>query len=322
MHIIIQEDKEMNKYQIQVDNPQTGCWNWITTYANTDSEALLYVNKIISSEIKWDGYYASSIFTKQNDIACSTTISNGIIFPDNLEEDIQMAFFKVNWNNYTEQLAAIASPEVWSNNTYPNNGILANYMIHTYEKLRAEKNIVTTKEYGLFNTGLFTKFYEPIYAYATEQSPISFITDYDLGSLGIKERPERANYFEQPDLLLFDWHYQINIQYKHILEDKENQKRMPQNILESGNIITLLNGAIDTMKKRVSSNYKLAIPQYFGKQVQLLLPLCLNSDDKPDLALAVTRKNGYYQGHTCLTLDMAYNNARLIAKPESNWLSQ
>ncbi|MCI8485491.1 MAG: DUF3825 domain-containing protein, partial [Lachnospiraceae bacterium] len=24
---------------------------------------------------------------------------------------------------------------------------------------------------------------------------------------------------------------------------------------------------------------------------------------------------------TCITLDMAYNNARLIAKPESNWLS-
>ncbi|WP_374047970.1 DUF3825 domain-containing protein [uncultured Thomasclavelia sp.] len=23
---------------------------------------------------------------------------------------------------------------------------------------------------------------------------------------------------------------------------------------------------------------------------------------------------------TCLTLDMAYNNTRLIAKPESNWL--
>ena len=32
-------------------------------------------------------------------------------------------------------------------------------------------------------------------------------------------------------------------------------------------------------------------------------------------------KNGYYQGHTCITLDMAYNNARIIAKPESNWLT-
>ena len=46
------------------------------------------------------------------------------------------------------------------------------------------------------------------------------------------------------------------------------------------------------------------------------------SDDKPDVAIAVTKKDNFYQGHTCITLDMAYNNARLIAKPESNWLSQ
>lgn len=45
------------------------------------------------------------------------------------------------------------------------------------------------------------------------------------------------------------------------------------------------------------------------------------SDNKPDIAIAVTKKENSYQGHTCLTLDMAYNNARLIAKPESNWLS-
>ena len=75
-------------------------------------------------------------------------------------------------------------------------------------------------------------------------------------------------------------------------------------------------------QQRVSANYKLAIPQYYEGKIQLLLPLCLMSDNKPDIAIAVTKKNGCYQGHTCLTLDMAYNNARLIAKPESNWLSQ
>lgn len=55
----------------------------------------------------------------------------------------------------------------------------------------------------------------------------------------------------------------------------------------------------------------------------MLLPLCLlNPNIPPDLALVVTKnsKGNYYQGHTCLTMEMAYNNARLIAKPESNWL--
>ena len=45
------------------------------------------------------------------------------------------------------------------------------------------------------------------------------------------------------------------------------------------------------------------------------------SDNKADVAIAVTKKDNCYQGHTCLTLDMAYNNARLIAKPENNWLT-
>ena len=75
------------------------------------------------------------------------------------------------------------------------------------------------------------------------------------------------------------------------------------------------------MKKKVSANYKLAIPQYYEGKIQLLLPLCLEDDETPSLALTVTKVGNFYQGHTCLTLDMAYNNARLIAKPESNWLS-
>ena len=232
-----------------------------------------------------------------------------------------IAYFKVNWNNYTEQLSQIASPENWSNNTYQNNGILANYIVKTYDKLVSEKKIVIGQNHALFNTGLFTKYYEPIYAYQSG-TEISFLTAYELSNIGISDRPERANYFEKPELLLFDWHYPIDVYYKHILDDERNKSRLPKEFLNSNNMVNILNGAIDTMKKRISSNYKLAIPQYYEGKIQLLLPLCLMSDNKPDVAIAVTKKETCYQGHTCLTLDMAYNNARLIAKPESNWLSQ
>ena len=168
---------------------------------------------------------------------------------------------------------------------------------------------------------MFTKYYEPIYAYQSG-TEISFLTAYELSNIGISDRPERANYFEKPELLLFDWHYPIDVYYKHILDDERNKSRLPKEFLNSNNMVNILNGAIDTMKKRISSNYKLAIPQYYEGKIQLLLPLCLMSDNKPDVAIAVTKKETCYQGHTCLTLDMAYNNARLIAKPESNWLSQ
>ena len=231
-----------------------------------------------------------------------------------------MAYFKVNWKNYTEQLSKKAETENWSNKTYPNNGILTNYIVKTYDKLTDEKKIVIGQNYALFNTGLFTKYYEPIYAYQSG-TDISFLTAYELGGIGITERPERANYFENPELLLFDWHYAIDVHYPHILEDKENQKRIPKEVLESKNIVNILDGAINKMKKKVSANYKLAIPQYYEGKIQLLLPLCLEDDNVPDLALVVTKTDNLYRGHTCLTLDMAYNNARLIAKPENNWLT-
>lgn len=232
-----------------------------------------------------------------------------------------MAYFKINWNNYTEDLAQIADEECWSNSTYPNNGILANYLVKTYDKLTSEKKIVIGKDYALFNTGLFNKYFDAIYAYQSEKT-ISFLTAYELSSLGIVRRAERANYFEDPSLLLFDWHYLIDVHYKHILDDERNKSRLPKEFLNSNNKINIINGALDTMKKKISANYKLAIPQYYEGTIQLLLPLCLMSDDKPDVAIAVTKKNSCYQGHTCLTLDMAYNNARLIAKPEGNWLVQ
>ena len=54
--------------------------------------------------------------------------------------------------------------------------------------------------------------------------------------------------------------------------------------------------------------------------IQLLLPLCLNQPDRADLALVVDKVGNSYRGNTVLTLDMAYRNARLITRPDSDWL--
>lgn len=51
------------------------------------------------------------------------------------------------------------------------------------------------------------------------------------------------------------------------------------------------------------------------------LPLCLTGD-KPELALTIQREDGFYAARTCLTLDMAYNNARLICRPETSWIKR
>lgn len=232
-------------------------------------------------------------------------------------------------NQRYEELADI-SKEEWSMPGKNDKSILKNYLKYTYKKLEEESKVINTDSYGIFNTGLFTEYYEPIFAYSEVNKAggnqkyylKGFMTPYDLGEKGIDNLPERANYFEYPELLVFDAKCLINVQYKHILSDEENLKRMPANIKSFKNLQHILCGAIEAMKKKVSANYKIAVPQYFNGKIQLLLPLCLVDSDVPDLALVVTKNQAgnYYQGHTCLTLEMAYNNARLIAKPDSNWL--
>ena len=89
-----------------------------------------------------------------------------------------------------------------------------------------------------------------------------------------------------------------------------------------GELRRQLVGSIDEVRKRVRTNYKIAVPQYYDGKIQLLLPLCLTAGSpNPDLALVVHKLNdNTYTARTCLTLKMAYNNARLIVKPQSNWL--
>ena len=85
---------------------------------------------------------------------------------------------------------------------------------------------------------------------------------------------------------------------------------------------TRFNEAIDLAVKKVSWNYKTAIPMYWptNKRIQLLLPLCLDSEDRVDVALVTNKAKEGYTGDTILTLNMAYTKARLVCKPDSDWL--
>lgn len=82
--------------------------------------------------------------------------------------------------------------------------------------------------------------------------------------------------------------------------------------------------AVDVARRRVRWNFKTAIPCYYPRAdaMSLLLPLCLTSDDAADAALVVQLSpSGSYQGQTILTMRQAYMNARLICRPDSDWLT-
>lgn len=85
-----------------------------------------------------------------------------------------------------------------------------------------------------------------------------------------------------------------------------------------------LNDAIELAQKRAQWNYRTAVPAYYPTKgtMTLLLPLDLTDDERPDVALvSELMPTGVYVGHTILTMRMAYNNARLVSRPDSDWLN-
>ena len=85
-----------------------------------------------------------------------------------------------------------------------------------------------------------------------------------------------------------------------------------------------LKSVVDLSVERVKWNYKSAIPMYYPnrKKMCLLLPLIFGRNNKVELALVVSKgQSGNYQGETIYPLDWAYKCARLVCRPDSDWLS-
>ena len=108
---------------------------------------------------------------------------------------------------------------------------------------------------------------------------------------------------------------------EHILGDAANIYRLPPSIRDAWNLPLLLETAVEMARRKVRLDWSLVVPQVFQNHFQYLLPIYLTRMDKPDLAMALGVMDGYYVGHTCLTLQMAYQNARLLARPRAGWLT-
>lgn len=239
------------------------------------------------------------------------------------------------WGDYNAQIQALAEkalPEKWSFEDKEDNSILKNYLKYTFNKLQDEGKVIETDTYCVFNTGLFSHYYVPIYVYGELNKNTAenaarwyfkgFKDEYELGNMDIEsDFPERADYFSNPDRLVFNWHYKINVNYKHILDALNTSQRLPDSIKNSDTPLETLSGVITKAIQKVTANYKLAVPHYYQNKIQLLIPLYFGKNKNPSIALVLNlMKNGYYQATTCLSMEMAYMDARLIAKPESNWL--
>lgn len=251
------------------------------------------------------------------------------------------------WYGQLDTLAELALPEPWRfrRPTYltknPDTPILERYIHTIFRKQaidfntecdgsRAARLFHVENEYACFHTGLYTRRYKAIYAcfdrnkkrdtllnwyfrgFADEVSPwlkyidpLPYKPSYCMAQQGVNYNP--------------DWSIRVNID--HILGDSENVERLPREIRAARNLPLLLETAVELARRRAVVDPSLVVPQGYQGRVQYLLPICLTDMERPDLAMTLTIMDGYYLGNTCLTLEMAYLNARLLARPVAPWLS-
>ncbi len=246
-----------------------------------------------------------------------------------------------------EELSNLAEPEEWTSKRaiiqgYKNDR-LYNYIIKTFEYIKAKDLIIFSddKNYCTYNTGLLTVLGEDIFGFfernlnppKTEPNPQEWkfkgfikassrlITD------NFSSKPKLIQYCDNFSDFYFDTEKDIDINIEHIIEDHWNDEddRFPSELKNLGKnvVVALINYAVKVATIRIKRNNRLVVPQYYNDEIMYLIPLNISMPNSTSItmALAVEKTDtGSYRANTIFDLDMAYTKARLVMKPESNWL--
>ncbi len=252
------------------------------------------------------------------------------------------------WLDQLDELAGMTLPEPWSFVSPSKTGInthtpiLERYINTVFHKqalayifaqddASADREFYLRNEFSCFHTGLFTKRYEGIYmCFERNKRKDSLLEWYFKGWADksspllryVSPLPERPAYDRKASTLAFHPEWEIRMNTEHILGDEANIQRLPESVRDTWNLPLLLETAVELGRRRAVVYPSIIVPQVFQGDVQFLIPIFLTNPERPDLAMALSPMDGYYYGHTCLTLQMAYLNARLIARPTASWLTE
>ena len=253
-----------------------------------------------------------------------------------------------DWRWHLDELKQMAMPEAWQfrkpsfevkNQDTP---ILERYINTIFRKQAIEYNTAEDEETAMkrfhveneracFHTGLYTPRYKAIYAYFDRNKRRDSLLDWYFRGFCdemsprlkyIEPLPERPIFQMTQRGLNFNPEWSIRVNVDHILGDAENLERIPSKIRKAKNLPLLLETAVELARRKAIIEPGIIAAQGYMGKVQYLLPICMTKMDKPDLAMTLTVMDGYYLGNTCLTLEMAYMNARAIAKPIAPWLTE
>ena len=171
------------------------------------------------------------------------------------------------------------------------------------------------------------------------------------------ELPRLASYWTDPSELIFNPELQVQPNLDHIIRENLNRfpvelggslgtNGVPEDVAtvpdieteasvpvgmtdsEGDQVDTIvpratrnqLEGAIQHSVRLAQRSYRVAVPQYYRGRIQLLLPLYLRESGSPDLALTLEKHGEWYRAATVLYPDWAYRHARLLSRPNSEWL--
>lgn len=243
-----------------------------------------------------------------------------------------------NWHDgpkFLEELAAMAIPERWTYDSFASkqrHPVLRSYLTKTFERVKAQGKLVREGDRVLFNTGLINRWFKEIFILC-EADPEGGSTllnarpvlENDRIVLDVfrNRKPAMATFFDKLADVMFDSTLDVVTNDVHIIED--NIERIPAEYrsMRTSQVFALFQSAVEFARVMARRNYKLVVPQFYNGRIQFLMPIYLSGEfsGAPDIALALERIHDCYRGNTILTLDMAYQNARLIAKPDPTWLN-
>lgn len=311
---------------------------------NSDNDIIAYFYRF-KPEKNWSGI---SFLTK---IELKKEIKRNLLFR------IGKLIFD-DWNDgirFLEELSQKTIPEKWSYQNHESaipHPILKSFLENTFEKLlrdtKQKKLIISDdKKFALFNSGLLDKFFHDIYIILelreedgenTFYNPTILKSLSDLSKRKFKynnvllnhpdKLPESIDFFSDITEVTFNNSLPIDRSYDkftHIIEERIDRFPPDYQTKDTTELARTLDNSINYAKAMAKRNYKLVVPQYRPQtdKLQLLMPIYLGGSFSrhPDFALVLDLEDDIYTPETILPLDAAYQNARLIAKPDDFWLN-
>lgn len=233
---------------------------------------------------------------------------------------------------------------------YAHQGLpkLRNYLNYTFKRLlelehsKSSSYFITSTdgEWVTFNTGLQNGHGSDLLAVFNKYKPKPDLPPRPTPDWVFKGcfTPNDRNYHSHfgtktPDIawystdsrdFVFDTSYSLEKDvFDHLFERAKERAGLPT---ASDEVVrNYLRGALENLMPKIRRNYKIAIPVYYveEKRMQLLLPFHSASNANDTSCFLVERDDDLktYRLKTIFDLDHAYFAARLITRPDKDWLN-